>query len=127
MARSFSRKSHRKRENRGHSFRKRSGRRCSTVTEPERLPASVRAGIWLLIAIALLPTWTDPDLWGHVRFGLDFFRYHQLPRIDPYSFTQDRPWINHEWLSDALSAAAYASPGTLRLAVLKAAVRGRPR
>src|SRR6266436_5119831 len=92
------------------------------MTESERLPTPVRAGMWVLIAVALLPTWTDPDLWGHVRFGLDFFRDHQLPQIDAYSFTQDRPWINHEWLSEALFAAAYASLGTLGLAVLKAAV-----
>jgi hypothetical protein len=92
------------------------------MTESERLPTSVRACIWLLVAIALLPTWTDPDLWGHVRFGLDFFRDHYLPRIDPYSFTQDRPWINHEWLSEAVSAGAYAGLGALGLAVLKAAV-----
>lgn len=24
-----------------------------------------------LIFVAVLPTFTDPDLWGHVRFGID--------------------------------------------------------
>jgi hypothetical protein len=82
------------------------------------------AAVSTVLAIALLPTWTDPDLWGHVRFGLDLLRDHHLPRIDPYSFTQDRPWINHEWLSEALSAMAYAGLGTFGLALLKAAVIG---
>ena len=43
----------------------------------------------LLIFTALLVTHGDPDLWGHVRYGLDFLETWSLPSIDPYSFTQD--------------------------------------
>src|SRR5262245_52551855 len=60
----------------------------------------------------------DPDLWGHIRFGLDALASGQLPITDPYSFTQDVPWINHEWLSEVAQAAAYrlgAEPGALLL------------
>jgi hypothetical protein len=73
----------------------------------------------LLISLAAL-TQADPDLWGHVRFGIDMIRTHALPQIDPYSFTQDRPWINHEWLSEALMGAAWQTGGTAGLALLKA-------
>ena len=61
----------------------------------------------------------DPDLWGHTRFGLDIL-HNQLPTIDPYSFTQDVPWVNHEWLHEAISALAYLVAGNAGLIMLKA-------
>ncbi len=93
-------------------------------TRPE--PVELRWQIWLpwsaLALILLSATGTDPDLWGHVRFGLDFLRNRALPSVDPYSFTQDRPWVNHEWLSEALMAAAFALCGTAGLVILKTLV-----
>ena len=79
--------------------------------------------VWLsFAAITLSATRTDPDIWGHVRFGLDWMRTHTLPPVDPYSFTQDRPWINHEWLSEVVMAEAYQHAGTSGLVFLKIAV-----
>jgi hypothetical protein len=75
----------------------------------------------LLFALACI-TIADPDLWGHLRFGADILASHRLPVVDPYSFTQDRPWINHEWLSEAVMAAAYASGGATSVALLKGAL-----
>src|SRR6188768_2227494 len=69
---------------------------------------------------ALAVTRADADLWGHVRFGLDILRDRSLPTVDPYSFTQDRPWINHEWLSELQMGAAYALGGATGLVLLKA-------
>ncbi len=75
----------------------------------------------VVLACALATfTHADPDLWGHVRFGLDTLATRSLPSVDPYSFTQDRPWINHEWLSEVGMAAAYRSAGPAGLALLKA-------
>ncbi|MCA1563235.1 MAG: hypothetical protein LC753_18740 [Acidobacteria bacterium] len=80
---------------------------------------------WTAFAlITMTTTRTDPDLWGHVRFGLDWLRTRTLPAADPYSFTQDRPWINHEWLSEALMGAAYLAGGAPGLVVLKMTVIG---
>jgi hypothetical protein len=76
-----------------------------------------------LAAFVCTHAWPDPDLWGHLRFGLDTLAGH-LPRIDPYSLTQDRPWINHEWLSEAAMALAYRAGGTTGLLLLKTAVIG---
>ena len=64
----------------------------------------------------------DPDLWGHLRFGLDALASRHLSTIDPYSFTQDVPWINHEWLSEVAFAVAYRGGGVLGLVLLKAVV-----
>jgi hypothetical protein len=64
----------------------------------------------------------DPDLWGHLRFGLDTLRTGHLSSIDPYSFTQDVPWTNHEWVSEAFTALAYQAGGVFGLVLLKAAL-----
>ena len=80
---------------------------------------------WLAFAaLTLSVTRPDPDLWGHLRFGLDWWQSFSLPSADPYSFTQDKPWINHEWLSEALMGAAYGIGGTTGLILLKIAVIG---
>ena len=77
-----------------------------------------------LAAVLLTPTYADVDLWGHVRFGLDWLSTRALPSVDPYSFTQDRPWINHEWLSEALMGAAFSLGGATGLILLKITVVG---
>ena len=74
-----------------------------------------------VFAVAAI-TQADPDLWGHVRFGLDLLRTHALPSVDPYSFTQDLPWINHEWLSELMMGAAYDALGVSGLSLLKGAL-----
>ena len=81
-----------------------------------RLPA---AGALILVFALSTLTWTDTDLWGHTRFGLDILRDHELPSDDPYSFTQDKPWVNHEWLSELQMGFAYAAGGPTGLALLK--------
>jgi hypothetical protein len=69
--------------------------------------------------VALSATGADPDLWGHVRFGLDWWKTLSLPSVDPYSFTQGHPWVNHEWLSEATMAGGYLAAGNPGLIVLK--------
>ncbi len=77
------------------------------------------AGLVMVIAAASLVTRADADLWGHVRFGLDILQTRTLPTDDPYSFTQDKPWVNHEWLSELVMGAAYAAGGPVGLVLLK--------
>jgi len=61
----------------------------------------------------------DPDLWGHLRFGLDILSTRAIPISDPYSFTSDRAWVNHEWLAELLMGIAYTCGGVLGLNLLK--------
>ena len=80
----------------------------------------------LAIAAAVVLTVTartsaDVDLWGHLRFGLDILQTRGLEAADPYSFTSDRPWINHEWLSEVAIAVAWKIAGAPGLIVLKLA------
>ena len=88
-------------------------------------PRTVRAlatgvGIALVIWIAA-QTRTDVDIWGHVRFGLDILDDGAIHEVDPYSFTSDRPWVNHEWLSEVVFALAWRAGGTPGLILVKLA------
>ncbi len=88
-----------------------------------RAPSSTTAWSLALLGFGMATvTHADPDLWGHLRFGLDALATRSLPATDPYSFTQDRAWLNHEWLSEIVMAAAYQGLGTLGLRLLKAAI-----
>src|SRR3954471_15673091 len=89
----------------------------------KRTPADITWAPWsavcLALAVTVFTTFADPDLWGNLKFGLDALSAHHLSAVDPYSFTQDRPWINHEWLSEVFMAAAYKAGGTPGVILLK--------
>lgn len=97
----------------------------TTADVKGRIGAVVRAALGsALVAVVLLPTLqtrADVDLWGHLRFGLDILENGRIDRIDPYSFTSDRAWINHEWLSEVAFATAWRLGGSAGLIVLKLA------
>ncbi len=80
------------------------------------------AGSIVLLLAVTSQTTADPDLWGHLRFGLDLLQTHYLTTVDPYSFTQDLPWLNHEWASELQMALVFAAGGVAGLALLKAAL-----
>src|SRR6516164_6679888 len=71
------------------------------------------------IAMVLIPAVPDVDLWGHVRFGGDIVHARAIPALDSYSFTADRAWINHEWLSEVVMYGAYAAAGPTGLTLLR--------
>jgi hypothetical protein len=73
--------------------------------------------------LILSKTAADPDLWGHVLFGLDLLRTGSLPTYDPYSYLSvGHPWINHELLSELAFGLAYKLGATPGLMLLKLAV-----
>jgi hypothetical protein len=80
------------------------------------------AGFVCALAVILVPAKADPDLWGHLRFGLDSLRDGALAVDDPYSFTQDRPQVYHEWLGAVLLGLAYEAAGVPGILVLKASI-----
>jgi hypothetical protein len=86
-------------------------------------PLGVAASGATLVLLALATsTKADSDLWGHLKFGLDILGGSGLSANDPYSFTQDRPWVNHEWFSELQMAVAYSVAGISGLALLKGAL-----
>ena len=62
-----------------------------------RTETVLRVAVWCAFLVVLSFTSADPDLWGHVRFGMDILRDGHTRHIDTYSFASDRPWVNHEW------------------------------
>ncbi len=86
-----------------------------------------RIRFWIDVALALLVVQfcthrhVDPDLWGHVLYGLEANR-NGLPRFDPYAYSLPQPaeWHNHEWLAEAIMAGAYATLGPAGLLLLQA-------
>ena len=98
----------------------------STEERSPSAPVDVRwavaAGVICLLGVLLIPAKADPDLWGHLRFGLDTWRDGELAVTDPYSFTQDRPQVYHEWLGAVLLALSYQAAGVPGILILKSAV-----
>jgi hypothetical protein len=85
--------------------------------------ASITGLVLALTAFVSSYTVADPDLWGHVRFGLDAWRSGSLPATDAYSYlAAGHAWINHEWLAEVLMGAAWARLGAAGLVTLKLAV-----
>jgi hypothetical protein len=94
----------------------------SASVRTSRIP-TVLVGVLFLVMVLWLASRVraDPDLWGHLRFGLDSLAAHGLTAHDPYSFTSDRAWVNHEWLAEAAMAASYRL-GPAGLVLLAAAI-----
>lgn len=75
------------------------------------------------LALILSRTIADPDLWGHLRFGLDIIQAGTVIQVDPYSYlTTGQRWINHEWLAEVLFALAWTAGRTVGLILLKMTV-----
>jgi hypothetical protein len=96
----------------------------AAASKSTSLDAPIRVMFFAFAAVALARTYADFDLWGHTRFGLDWLATRALPSTDPFSFTQDRPWINHEWLSEAAMGLAFRLAGSRGLIVLKMTIVG---
>src|SRR5207244_2138493 len=79
----------------------------------------LRIALAAIVLAVFTYTRADPDLWGHVQFGGDTVRSHTLSSSDPYSFSSDRPWVNHEWLAETAMYLAYAAVGGAGLIALK--------
>ena len=82
-------------------------------------PFLLRVALAAVLFAWLSHTRADPDLWGHVRFGHDIVSGRAIATVDTYSFMSDRPWINHEWLSECVMYVAYAAGGPAGLVALK--------
>ena len=63
----------------------------------------------------------DGDTNTHVATGLWILAHHAVPASDPFSYTAiGRPWVPHEWLSEALMALTYTAAGWAGVRVLTA-------
>jgi len=71
---------------------------------------------------------SDPDLWGHIRFGSDIIERGEIPRSDSYSYTAyGKPWINHEWFAEVIFACLFRrlwSNGIIALRLISLIILG---
>ena len=79
----------------------------------------LRVALFALLLAIVTYTPADPDLWGHVAFGRDIVRDARIHTVDPYSFTSDKAWGNHEYLAEVAMYGAYALGGGSGLIGLK--------
>jgi hypothetical protein len=95
------------------------GARSSRVARDSLLRYSP-AVVLLAILIADSNRHTDPDLWGHIRFGQAFIaNRHPIDR-DPYSYSAaGHLWRDHEWLAEVVMAAVYNAAGVVGLKLWK--------
>ena len=114
-------------------FRRSDGRNCKPVSFTPSLAcgfSAVRhtvslfryapALVLLLTVIADSHQLTDPDLWGHIRFGQAVIAAGHPINTDPYSYSASgMPWHNHEWLTELLMGWLYNSLGVVGLKLWK--------
>jgi hypothetical protein len=84
--------------------------------------ATLALYVLALIAPQLL---NDGDTYLHITAGQWMLEHGQVLRSDPFSYTLgDSPWQAHEWLSEILMAAAFATGGWSGVVTLFALAAG---
>jgi tetratricopeptide (TPR) repeat protein len=65
----------------------------------------------------------DGDVWWHLRGGQWILENGRVPGLDPFSFaSQNRVWVDLNWLFEVLLAAVFGGGGMAAVIVLVAAV-----
>jgi hypothetical protein len=86
------------------------------------LPAACVALAAFLVLAFGSALFGDGDTSWHLAAGEWILRHHAVPQTDPFSLTfAGRPWVAHEWLAEAVMAAAFAVGSWNALALLFAA------
>ncbi|OLC54710.1 MAG: hypothetical protein AUH92_03455 [Acidobacteria bacterium 13_1_40CM_4_69_4] len=63
------------------------------------------------------------DYWWHLKTGEIIVRERLIPRVDPFSFTAPGvPWVDHEWLFQALAYIGHTTLGPGALVGVKVAL-----
>jgi hypothetical protein len=82
----------------------------------------------LLVVLALfVDLWrrSDPDLWGHIRFGQILLSTGHITVHNPYTYSApNHLWLHHEWLSEVMLAWLYNHLGAIGIKLLKLACAG---
>ena len=78
--------------------------------------ASLTCLFWGAVVYACSLTLADPDLWGHLRFGQDFWAAGRVIRTDPYSYlTAGRLWITVKVKAIAVGQRGHPGQGEVRV------------
>lgn len=81
--------------------------------------------VGLPVLAAVIAPFPSVDLAYHLRAGGLFLDSGSIPRVDTFTFTvAGEPWLNQQWLAEAILAAAYRLGGWTGLVVLRAMLVG---
>jgi len=79
--------------------------------------------LFTLLVVSQINTIVDSDLWCHFKTGEYIIKNFNVPQVDIFSYTlENKPWIDHEWLSQVLFYAVFAKFSWLGINFLKAVV-----
>ncbi len=74
-------------------------------------------------AAGLISNDADPDLWGYLAFGHQFWTLPDFPYQDSFSYMPTKEvWVYHEWLTGAIFFPLYAAFGEVSLQALRYAL-----
>lgn len=95
----------------------------TTPTPREWMAVWIDRGLMLVILLACALCVShhnaDPDLWGHVRYGMDLLA-EGLPSVNTFSYNAaNHPWINHELISELLMALGMIHLGPSNMLIVK--------
>jgi hypothetical protein len=89
-------------------------------TRRDRLERDLWIALFVCVLTITLRHLVDPDLGGHLAYGLDHYRTGQIADHDPYSYTAPgAPWINHEWAFEWLTAFVFTHFGSIGLSLIQ--------
>jgi len=89
---------------------------------PQHTRLLIRFALATIVLAVLTHTRADPDLFGNVRFGHDIVAGRSAHPTEQYSFTSDRPYMDHEWLFQAAMYLGYRTAGSAGLVAIKLAL-----
>jgi hypothetical protein len=87
--------------------------------------------LWAFLAIglpvlaAVIAPFPSVDLTYHLRAGADILDTRAIPTVDTWTFTvAGQPWLDQQWLAQAVMAAVFRIGGWTGLVILRAALVG---
>ena len=79
--------------------------------------------LYAYLAIVVMRTSFDPDIWWHLRTGQWIVEHTAVPRTDPFSsFGQNKPWIAYSWLFEVLVYGLYCGLGLAGIVLYRLAM-----
>ncbi len=85
-----------------------------------RAHLGIEAAVLGAIFYAVWLTQIDVDIFGRIKFGLDYMAAHSPSVPDKYSYlTGGCHWLDHEWLSETLFALMFQNTGWVGLVAFK--------
>jgi hypothetical protein len=77
--------------------------------------------IWLFTLAGR--SFSDPDIWWHLRTGQLIVETRAVPHTDPFSYTRSgHNWIAHEWLAEVLLYSLFIFGGKTALVLIFAVI-----